>query len=74
MNTMMASVPTALLILSVCSAGAAGTGKTLVSSTSLANVTHPALGDAAEMMVLENGAGVRWELQRTPKGWALGTI
>jgi len=74
MNTMMASVPTALLILSVCSAGAAGTGKTLVSSTSLANVTHPALGGAAEMMVLENGAGVRWELQRTPKGWALGTI
>jgi hypothetical protein len=26
------------------------------------------------MMVLENGAGVRWELQRTPNGWALGTI
>jgi len=26
------------------------------------------------MMVLENRAGVRWELQRTPNGWALGTI
>lgn len=26
------------------------------------------------MMVLENRAGLRWELPRTPNGWALGTI
>ncbi|MBE3038578.1 MAG: hypothetical protein IMZ62_07185 [Chloroflexi bacterium] len=28
----------------------------------------------AKTMVLENLAGVRWELQRTPNGWALGTV
>jgi hypothetical protein len=26
------------------------------------------------MIVLENSAGVRWELRKTPNGWALGTI
>ncbi|MEI7902058.1 MAG: hypothetical protein WCK89_17535, partial [bacterium] len=25
-------------------------------------------------MVLENRSGVRWELQRAPGGWALGTL
>jgi hypothetical protein len=31
-------------------------------------------GDVAETMVLENSAGLKWELVKTTNGWALGTI
>jgi hypothetical protein len=34
--------------------------------------THVVADD--KTMVLENRSGVRWELQRTPAGWALGTL
>ncbi len=34
--------------------------------------THSVPNDAT--MVLENRSGVKWELQRTPAGWVLGTL
>jgi hypothetical protein len=30
--------------------------------------------NVAETMVLENSAGLKWELVKTTNGWALGTI
>ena len=30
--------------------------------------------DIDELIAIENRAGVRWELQKTPNGWALGRV
>ena len=32
------------------------------------------LSARAETVVLENAVGLKWELQRQPQGWTLGTI
>jgi len=39
-----------------------------------ANTTQQGGRNVDETMVLENRAGVRWELQRTHSGWSLGTL
>jgi hypothetical protein len=46
----------------------------LLAQAAASSDTELKRGDVAETMVLENGAGLKWELVKTTNGWALGTI
>jgi hypothetical protein len=46
----------------------------LLAQAGASSDTEPKRVDVAETLVLENSAGLKWELVKTTNGWALGTI